>query len=119
MTKLALATLVFVALFGLLAWIYDQYARLLIAYKLNDKGLSIILFGFFRLLDVPYAEMSGASEVSIWNLLAQDFKTARLSNRILGRYIAITKRSGFIRRIIITPGDAGKFLDDIHQSLSE
>lgn len=102
----------------LLAW-FDLmfFGKIIITYKIVDEGIVIRLFRLITIKNVHYRDISIIRKASIKDLFPPSPRTLLLPSHALGAYVLILKKSGFIKKIFISPTDPENFVNEIRGHL--
>lgn len=95
-------------IFGL-QWVFS--------YRIKGRTVEFVLFNAVPIYRLSFDKIETVREVT-WPEIILILPTIFfLTNRMfVRRFVLIEKRSGFPRRVAITPLDPGKFIDEIHKS---
>ena len=89
--------------------------RFLYGYRLANCAVEIILFRALPVYRIPVRDIELIQKAS-WRKLGIGGTTLRLGNRLARECVLIQKRTGLIRRIVITPDDADRFISQVNAS---
>jgi hypothetical protein len=105
---------------GLLIWItavvlFAQFGlRFVITYKITSHAIEVILCGVVPLKRISFADITSVEIVSFKDLnpLAnvRSILAVRLGNRLFGKGVLVTQKSGLFRRSVLTPDNPDEFV---------
>lgn len=107
------SALLVIVLLGIVAGTFQFFGRYVINYQLNDASLTIVVFGFIKVMKIPYADIGDVREMTFKETLRPSLTTLRFGNRIFGNIILIERKAGLVRRVLITPDDPSDFISKI------
>lgn len=86
--------------------------RFLYGYRIENGAIEFVLFQIVPIYHLPVDHIESIRKAS-WNELGIDFRTIRLGNLLARECVLIQKRRGWFRRLVITPGDADGFVEQV------
>jgi hypothetical protein len=86
--------------------------RLLYGYRVRDQAIEVVLFHVLPVYRLPLEDIEQIRKAS-WSELGVGGRTLRLGNRFARQSVLIQRRSGWIRRIVITPDDPDRFISEV------
>jgi hypothetical protein len=98
------AAIVFCAMAYILRFVYD--------YRVKNNSIEFVLFRALPFYRIPVDNIDSIQKTS-WLRLGIGGFTLRFGNRVFGTCVLVHKQRGLFRRIVITPEDADKFVNDV------
>lgn len=98
------AATVFCTMVYALRFVYD--------YRVKNHSIEFMLFRALPVYRIPVDNIDSIQKTS-WLRLGIGGMTLRFGNRVFGTCVLVHRRSGLFRRIVITPKDADKFVNDV------
>jgi hypothetical protein len=98
------AVVVLCAMVFSLRFIYD--------YRVKNHSIEIVLLRAVPIYRIPVDKIESIQETP-WSSLGVGGTTLRFGNRIFGPCVLVRRRNGLFRRIVITPADADKFVEEV------
>ncbi|WP_284321699.1 hypothetical protein [Dyella acidisoli] len=86
--------------------------RFVYDYRVKNHSIEIVLFRALPIYRIPVDNID-LIQKSSWLGLGIGGAALRFGNRIFGTCVLVRRRSGLFRRIVITPEDADKFINDV------
>ena len=108
-----LSLLIAVACFGLaligallsLRFIYD--------YRVGNQAVGVVLFRVVPVYRLPFEQIEQIGKTSWKQLGIGGVGALRFDNRFTGQRVLIQKRTGLIRRVVITPDQPDEFISQV------
>jgi hypothetical protein len=86
--------------------------RFLYDYRVHNHAIEVVLFHLLPVYRIPIANIESIQKAS-WSELGIGGSTLRLGNRVFGQGVLIRSRSGWFRRVVISPEDADRFISRV------
>jgi len=100
----------FVAVLAAFAAMYQWCGRLVLTYDLTDRGIDIVALRVVAVMRIPYRDIESIQAVSFRDSLRLDPFVLRIGNRLVGETVVVSRKSGWFRRVLITPDDPSAFV---------
>jgi hypothetical protein len=88
--------------------------RFFIAYKITSHAIEVILCGVVPLKRIPIADITSVEMVPFKDLNplvnVRFILAVRLGNRLFGKGVLVTQKSGLFRRSVLTPDNPDEFV---------
>jgi|SRR5882757_3046830 hypothetical protein len=83
--------------------------RFLYGYRVHNHAIEVVLFHLLPVYRIPIEDIESIQKAS-WRELGIGGATLRLGNRVFGQGVLIQRRSGWFRRVVISPEDPDSFI---------
>jgi hypothetical protein len=95
--------------------LFGQFGlRIFISYKLTSRAIEVMLCNVIPLKRIPFADVKNVEIVSFKDFLpfvsVRSILTLRLGNRIFGKGVLVTQKSGLFRLSVLTPDNPEEFV---------
>ena len=109
-----------VCLFGTL--LFGQFGlRYFISYKITSRAIEVLLCNVIPLKCIRFADIKNVEIVTFKDLLpllsVRSILTLRFGNRIFGKGVLITKKTGLFRLSVLTPADPDEFARHVAENI--
>jgi hypothetical protein len=88
--------------------------RFLITYKITSNAIDVVLCGVVRLKRIPFADITSVEIVSFRDLNplvnVRSILAVRLGNKLFGKGVLVTQKSGLFRLSVLTPDNPDEFV---------
>lgn len=100
---LGVTVVLFVMIYGL---------RFLYGFRVCNHAIEVVLFGVFPVYQVRVEDVAEIKKVP-WRDLRIGGGILRLGNQFAGQCVLIQKRTGWFRRVVITPKNPDAFISQV------
>ncbi len=90
--------------------------RYIINYQIRDTAIEIVYFGIIPIMRIPYNNIAEIRKVTFIEASLMFFPL-RFGNRFWGTIVAVRKKKGILKIIVITPDNPDRFISETLQHL--
>ena len=95
--------------------------RFLITYKITSNATDVVLCGVVRLKRIPFADITSVETVSFRDLNplvnVRSILAVRLGNKLFGKGVLVTQKSGLFRLSVLTPDNPDEFVRGVRDHI--
>jgi hypothetical protein len=95
--------------------------RFLITYEITSNSIEVILCGVVPLKRIPFADITSVEFVSFKDLLPfvslRSILAVRLGNRLFGKAVLVTQKSGLFHLSVLTPDNPDEFVRGVPEKV--
>jgi len=95
--------------------------RFLITYKIPSNAIEVVLCGVVRLKRIPFGDITSIEIVSFKDLNplvnVRSILAVRLGNRVFGKAVLVTQKSGLFRLSVLTPDNPDEFVRGVMEKI--
>lgn len=120
--KFLLPILLFADVCTLFVVMHQCLGRYMLRYRLTERTVDLVLFGLIPMWRFRYSGIEDIRQISFnetWWYMPYTFTTLRAGNRLVGDIVAIHRKSGFPKYILISPDDAQDFVRRAREHLGK
>jgi hypothetical protein len=111
------AGLLFILIMALTLAIQEVTGNPWVKYALTDTGISVMVFGFGRLKDIPYSAIVEIRKATAWEgFLGWLIFLSR--DRLRKTPVAIIWRYGGMNKYVMSPDDADAFIAEVQRRMA-
>ena len=99
---------------------YQFLLRYILTYRLEEKGVAAVYFGFLYVLFIRYEEIENIQVLPLRDTLWRGgLGTVRAGNRLTGPVLAFSRKKGLLRQVFLTPDDPADFAEALKKKVEK